>query len=261
MNNSPLCISVPNLSRGWAKVMLEIIKPGRAEIAPLVFTVSGFTGGSVHEDPGIRALLDSALAARGMYRTETVASTIFPRSLWSPSRGREVLFDRYASLLPRLKSEYPRNRYGTYFERLTSFESGRRQRRKFLAASQPINQLEHIISVYQAGNHRRSALQATTFDPVEDVNGQMQRGFPCLQQIAFSPLRGGVLAVTAFYAYQHVFEKAYGNYLGLCNLGQFMAHELGLKLGRMTCVAAVAKRDISLSDLGDFPTKLGQLLR
>ena len=54
------------------------------------------------------------------------------------------------------------------------------------------------------------------------------------------------LAVTGFYATQHVFEKAYGNYLGLCRLGQFVAHELGLKLVRMTCVTALAK----LGDVG-----------
>ena len=47
--------------------------------------------------------------------------------------------------------------------------------------------------------------------------------------------------MTGFYATQHVYEKAYGNYLGLCRLGQFVAHELGLRLVRMTCVTALAK--------------------
>ena len=41
---------------------------------------------------------------------------------------------------------------------------------------------------------------------------------------------------------QYMFERAYGNYLGLCNLGRFMAHEMGLKLDSMTCIATPAVR-------------------
>jgi hypothetical protein len=34
-------------------------------------------------------------------------------------------------------------------------------------------------------------------------------------------------------------EKAYGNYLGLTRLGQFMAKEMGLTLVEVTCIAAL----------------------
>ena len=30
-------------------------------------------------------------------------------------------------------------------------------------------------------------------------------------------------------------KRGYGNYLGLCNLGQFMAKETGLPLARVNC--------------------------
>ena len=33
-------------------------------------------------------------------------------------------------------------------------------------------------------------------------------------------------------------HRAYGNYLGLCHLGHFMAHELGLELVRVNCFIA-----------------------
>jgi hypothetical protein len=48
--------------------------------------------------------------------------------------------------------------------------------------------------------------------------------------------------VTAFYATQHIFHKAYGNYLGLAELGAFVARETALQLIRVTCVAANACR-------------------
>jgi hypothetical protein len=37
--------------------------------------------------------------------------------------------------------------------------------------------------------------------------------------------------------------RAYGNYLGLINLGRFMASQIGRELSAMTCIALVAKVD------------------
>jgi hypothetical protein len=40
---------------------------------------------------------------------------------------------------------------------------------------------------------------------------------------------------TGFYPTQYIFEKAYGNYLGLCQLGTFIAHEIGVSLEGIRC--------------------------
>lgn len=66
------------------------------------------------------------------------------------------------------------------------------------------------------------------------------RGFPCLQQIAFAPCGRDGLIITGFYAMQYIFERAYGNYLGLCRLGEFIAAQLGLKLVQMNCISNIA---------------------
>lgn len=39
---------------------------------------------------------------------------------------------------------------------------------------------------------------------------------------------------------QYIFERAYGNYLGLCRLGEFIAAQLGLKLVQMNCISNIA---------------------
>jgi len=62
-----------------------------------------------------------------------------------------------------------------------------------------------------------------------------------MQQVVFTPCGNGEMTVTAFYAVQYLFEKAYGNYLGLCRLGNFMAHEMGLRLTQLTCIASIAQ--------------------
>jgi hypothetical protein len=54
--------------------------------------------------------------------------------------------------------------------------------------------------------------------------------------------------VTGLYATQTLFERAYGNYIGLCDLGRFFAHQWGLQLIRVTCVASVAKFDIHVTE-------------
>jgi hypothetical protein len=216
MTKGLLSVEETNLSYAWAQTFLAAAAPGEGEILPLIVTITGFIDNQPIETPSIRQALDQALLDKKQFVCETVASTIFPQSLWNPSAGREQLFQRYTHLLPGLRKLEPGSRYGLYFERLIAFGP----------EHEKINQLDHIIRTYQGGNHRRSALQASVFDPAVDHTNQP---------------RNGELAVTAFYAVQYLFEKAYGNYLGLCRLGRFIAQELKLRFTRLTCIAGVAK--------------------
>ncbi len=240
MTKGPLYIQNTNLSCAWMEAFLEIMKPGVKEILPLVVTVTDLANGQPTETKAIRQALDDALVKNSKFSCDTVANTIFPLSLWDPEKEGTQLFDRYRTLLPWLKKVESNNKYGLYFERLIAFGPEKEK----------VNQLEHIIRTYKGGNHRRSALQASVFDPSIDHTHQRRRGFPCMQQVAFAPHGNYELSVTGFYATQHLFERAYGNYLGLCNLGHFIAHELGLQLTQMTCVANVAKLgDVNKRDI------------
>jgi hypothetical protein len=219
-----------NLSIAWAEAFLESIEPGVMEIRPLTITIAGFVDGLIVESPEIRYALDSTLADCGKFSTHTTANTIFPISLWNPDKDAQDLYDRYNYILPKLKKIEHQNIYGLYFERLVAYSQMRH------------NQLDFIIRTYKGGNHRRSALQAGIYDPLIDQRNQRQRGFPCLQQIAFIPDQTSMkLGVHGFYATQYLFERAYGNLLGLARLGIFVAHELGLEFSRLSCTASIAK--------------------
>lgn len=230
MSEPPHYLADRNLSRAWAQAFLAVMQRGVEEISPLTVAIEGLDEGRPPEEPSIRRALDDALADLGKLSCRTVANTIFPKKLWNPKLGREVLFERYARVWPMLKESDARNRNGTYFRRLTSF------------GAQGKNQLEHVASTYARGNRRRSALQAGIFDPSEDHNDQPLSGFPCLQNVSFAPFDKTKLRVTGVYATQYLFEKAYGNYLGLYELGRFMAQELGLELAQLNCIASVAAR-------------------
>ncbi len=228
MKSGPRLIDESNVSHAWARAFLELARPAVASIEPLVVTVHAHDG-ALAEDIAIRRILDCALRQNGKHTCDTVASTIFPQSLWNPSRPRSVLYDRYRQALRRLR-RHPENRLGMYFERMIMFSDD----------SDHANQLEHVIEAYQAGVRRRSAFQVALLDPRRDHTLQRQRGFPCLHQVAFTPYDGG-LSVTGFYATQYLFDRAYGNYLGLGNLGCFIAREIGLELRSVTCVAATGR--------------------
>jgi hypothetical protein len=51
------------------------------------------------------------------------------------------------------------------------------------------------------------------------------------------------LLISALYPMHYLWARAYGNYLGLMNLGRFVAFEMGLELTALTCIALVAKVD------------------
>ena len=220
-----------NLSVAWAKVFLQVLQEG--EVSPVVVAIKDIGDEGPEEVSDIRSALDQLLEHDGKgLSCNTVANTIFP-SLWNPAANRQELYERYIRILPKLL-KHPRNRYGLYFQRLISYGADGN-------GNGGINQLDHIIQTWQKGNHRRTALQAGLFDLYKDHTHQRVRGFPCLQQVSFARCGEGVLSITGYYATQYLVERAYGNYLGLCRLGHFMAHEMGLKLDRMVCIATPVK--------------------
>lgn len=104
--------------------------------------------------------------------------------------------------------------------------------------------------------------QASIFDPERDHKGSsIYLPFPCLGYISFVPNnKDKTLVLNAFYATQKILEKGYGNYLGLCRLGHFMAHEMGLTFERMNCFVGVAKMEIAKYKLKTLEATVRQTL-
>ena len=242
----PLVIDDVNLSRAWARLLLQVLDGAGTEVAPLILSLSGFGhNGAAAEDPGVRQALDRLLERKGRLMVDDVAFTIFPQRLWEMSRGdRTRLFTLYRATFPRWQAMNRKaNGRGLYFERMTMYGRG----------PSDGNQLEWILSQFNSRSGvRRSMLQATTFDPGRDHVASAQLGFPCLQQVSFEPTPAG-LVVNAFYATQQIFDKAYGNYLGLAQLGAFMAHEIGgIPLARLNVMVGISKLERITKSDADF---------
>jgi hypothetical protein len=246
-NPAPMMIEAHSVSAAYAKLLLHILSHPGNEVAPLVLSVDGFDAEyDIPEDTDFRSEMDKLLAAKGKRDVEDVAYTMFPQRLWTMAQGdRAKLFQYYKMAFPfyRVRNRQVNGR-GLYFERLTMYGRG------------PCdgNQLEWILSQYDSRvGVRRSMWQATTFDPERDHDATAQLGFPCLQHVSFVPAKAGLVA-NAFYATQQLFDKAYGNYLGLAQLAAFMAHEMKIPIARLNVMVGVAKLErISKTDAAMQP--------
>jgi len=246
-------IESENLSFAWRDAFLKLNQHGVKELSPAIIILKDLVDSSPNEDRQIRQLLDDQLSQLNLGNCEEVANTIFPNSMWNPNRDPSELFERYTRIWPLIKQSNRANNKGNYFSRMIAYEPN-------IENAKPINQLNHVIETFKKGNHRRTALQLTIFDPTRDHTHSRQAGFPCLQQVVFAAEGNDGLSITGFYPLQYAFEKAYGNYLGLSRLGKFMAHQLDRKLIRMTCFAsALVLGNRNKSDFDVFVERLNKI--
>jgi len=246
--------SVVVLGEAWGRAFMVVVRRGKHSLNPLAVSIACPDGGQPSEDLQLRELLDAELLRHGKPGCSVTASTIFPYKQWlrmgKPS-CRDIT-QWYLNLLPRIKARDSRNRKGTYFERMIA-STGASYSKEIEAK----NQLQHIIDLWHhsasSGRRpRRSALQISCFDPIKDHTGAALSGFPCLQQlsVSYDDEDHAGISVNAFYPTQYIFDRAYGNYLGLCNLGLFMAHEMGVTFRRLNCfvghpeLGTVGKREV-----------------
>ncbi len=247
MNSEGVVVSSGNLSIAWAQAFLRLYAAPYGELPhPLILSITDFDkSGQVVEIASIRAALNEFIAtyrrttSLGFQPVSATASTLFPHMCWSPqlATSADALFGHYIErVYPRLKSRCKLNSRGTYFLRMIQSQGQRPDGSR-------VNQLADILKWWRRDSAngkrtRRSGMQVGIYDPPTDHNGSGQAGFPCLQQVSFGWSKGG-LTVSAYYPTEWISERGYGNYLGLCNLGTFMAHEMRIKLYRVNIMVAL----------------------
>lgn len=248
----PTLIKTSNLSIAWAKAFLFALNGGESEC--LTIAIRNFDGEIPTQDAKILSALEKHIEAANEIRVSKgekpipnvaqTALTIVPYGRWirTGKPSLKSLSEWYiAQLLPRLKARCSKNSHGTYFERMVSYTGIKGEGKK--QNVREVNQLEFVLDCWRnrekkGSRPRQSALQIACFDPAKDHTGSALSGFPCLQQISLTYKESGTLELNAYYPTQYVFDRAYGNYLGLCQLGHTLAHELGLRLSAFTCFIA-----------------------
>lgn len=237
--SKPALIVARDVSVAWSRAFLGVLDGTISEC--LTVSIRDFDKGLPGEDADIRERVDASLRGLSIPTVAQTALSIVPYKHWLRV-GRPPVTEITAwylnQLLPRLKARSSKNRRGTYFERLVAYSGVRKRHGKI--ETRVVNQLEYVISLWKkrmakSSRPRQSALQLACFDPAKDHNGSALTPFPCLQQISLAYKETGTLELNAYYPTQYLFDRGYGNYLGLCQLGHFIAHQLELRFCALTC--------------------------
>jgi len=229
-----------SISSAWICALDNALSRSNCDATPLVVSINSFCeDGLPVQNFDLKSDIDDLLIKQGKITTDDCAFVIFPYSLWE-------LFDFPGipeftelckrQLLNRLRKLHHKNRHGTYFERMIQYSGVKRGEKE----PEKCDQLAFIHKIWyreKARNKRprQSALQIACFDPVKDHTGSCLSGFPCLQQVSLAYGDDDSLVLNAYYPTQYLFDRAYGNYLGLCHLGLFISRGLGTTLRQVNC--------------------------
>jgi len=212
-----------NCSDAWLSVVEHILHSGRD-----CFNVVVEIEDPAYECQKIRVLLNKYLELAGKRPIEEVANTIFPISLYFPPLGRKQLYENYESAWPLIKLF---NKWGTYFYRMIHWEDN----------GQSLNQLEctinKLLAALSSGPRYKSTYEVSIYRPENDRF--IRIGSPCLSHLSFK-LENGRLLLTVVYRNHFYIERAYGNFLGLGRLMEFIANESGIAVGQLTCISTHA---------------------
>lgn len=237
-------LAAETLSEAWLAALGTVVEPGTAARSPLIVSFTSFEdSGLPREIPDIRSTLDLELKSRGRVSVETNAAMIFPignLQLLETRLNRAASINELSTyyrerVFPRLHATNRRaNRKGTYFLRMISFGSNPGGREP---AGE--NQIQKLLEIWQHNPRiAQSVLQLAIRDPSRDLTHNPRPFFPCLQQVSFAYDNEGGISITGYYPTQYIFDRAYGNYLGLSHLGYYIAREMEKKLVRVNCISA-----------------------
>lgn len=196
-------------------------------------------------------LVDDALRQHCDTSVLTVAGTIFPQAFYK-RYGAAGLAEHFLSVMSTAKK---RGTWGTYAMRLMN--------RPGKTAHETINPLELLVaklkhaagtgnafvSNYELGVHEASDLlysepyfcDIPLYDPAQD-SAKIQNQ-PCLSHLSFKLVDKEELELTAIYRSHYYAQRALGNFIGLCHLMNFVAAEVGVRSGRLTCISTDAHMD------------------
>lgn len=240
-------VSAHSLSEAWFGALDCVQRQPGDERTHLVVRIAE----PASEDPHLRALADELVALREQqdggedrYKPiDTVRNTVFPAA-WARRRPEPAQLaahyrDRYGR--KRLRA-FTENRLGTYFGRLVAYPR---------ADGTCADQLTDTVEKLRGANDPDKQTWSSRYEMnvySEERDSGATRGFPCLSFISLH-LADGVLHMHATYRNEYLVARGYGNYLGLAQLQQYMAHACCAGLGELLIIAGHVKLDATKRDV------------
>lgn len=235
-----ISISRRTLSEAWIDTFGVVLDRGGSAVNAITSWYAD------DEIPAVRDVVNDFIASRPepakpwpRWTVDTVANTIFAAELYEDDLGTDALEEFSDLYLEGFEIAKLASPGGEYCHRMVAWPG---------PDGEPINQLLSVASKlrrYADPDHAyrySSDYEIALEDPVLDLRTQLPGrnrdpyGFPCLSHISLT-VQDGAVHLTAMYRNQHLVKKAYGNYLGLAQLGRALCHHAGLEFGTVTVVA------------------------
>jgi hypothetical protein len=228
-----LLIQAESALAAWREAVWHLAAHSREEFN-LIVEINDVTS----DDAWLRNYNPKDHAPRAMSAVD-VANTIFPQALYMRHPVRGDLYRRYLSLHRRAKRIRRSRAWGTYFERLISF-NGRDDN----------NQLEKVILALR--NWRRSRRAGLVFHLSSPLDTPRPLGAPCWQFGELIWHQDDRVDFVVVYRNHDYFNKALPNFVGLARLLEFICAEAEKTPGTLTCHAVHAYFDPSAAFMREF---------
>lgn len=249
-------IEAPNTSAAWLEAIKYLLVCG-GECFNLIMEIAK----PMDVETPIHEEYEQLVARHGLLTIKQVVYTVFPQSLYKdPPVGKDAsrLFDVYNrtnGIFDRLQLRYPRKmRWGSYFRRMTHYPGVSSDGSVVVT-----NQLQDIIEMLRSREKTYKAAYTISIQ-IPGVDGRRIMGGPCLNYIALQLDKPKVLNLLAVYRNHDFIQRAYGNYLSLGYLMEFVCEQTGHKMGRLTCLSSHASiKNLSGSDSWPANSELREL--
>jgi thymidylate synthase len=185
------------------------------------------------------AIIDELASELEMKSSMENANAIWPAFFARPGRKADAVFADINRFVIGTIKKACKNRHDSYVERLVrwrSFEDG-----------EPVPQLQNVLARLktEVGNRapKSSSYEISVFSPRLD-SGYMS--FPCLSHVSVKyDNRRKRVHLTALYRNHAFLSHAYGNYLGLGRLLQFICAETSTTPGELVSVSTHADAELN----------------
>jgi hypothetical protein len=187
----------------------------------------------------VTVIVDELARTLGLVSTMENANAIWPSFFARPKRNSiQVFSDIQRFAVPAIKTAC-KNRHDSYIERLTAWrgvESG-------TVVPQLQNVLERLRTEIRNPAPKSSSYEISIYSPGLDA-GYMS--FPCLSHLSLKyDHRRGLIHLTALYRNHAYLSHAYGNFLGLGRLMQFVCRETNTSLGELVSISTHADAELT----------------
>ncbi len=231
---SVFTIEAENVSIAWLMAVKHLL-----DCAGECFNLMVNIENPTKVEPAIHTTYEQLLSNHSLLTLKQVTYTIFPRSLYlQVNKDPDRLFEGYnraGGVYDRLRRRHGREfGWGSYFRRMTCYPVADEY-----GNTTVVNQLGEIIHMLQ--NRAKTYKAAyTILVQIPGLDGRRIMGGPCLNYVALQLDSPRVLNALAVYRNHDLIQRAYGNYLGLGYIMEFICDHTGYSIGRLNCLSSHA---------------------